>query len=82
MSASLFCKPQRFYSVRCHIYQVVSTAYEHQRFISVYRRIYFRLMSTVYEHKRFISVYCQYVFLSGAGATTDVGVLPVESSLS
>ena len=47
MSASLFCKPQWFYSVRCHIYRVVSTVYEHKRFISAYRYIYFRLISTI-----------------------------------
>ena len=90
MSASLFCKPQRFYSVRCHIYRVMSTVYEPQLFIAasifdwcprfcMYQRFYsvrchiYQVVSTVYEPQRFISVYCQFVFLSGACATTDVG---------
>lgn len=31
------------------------------------------MVGTVYKSQRFISVYCQFVFLSGVCATTDVG---------
>ena len=45
---------------------------DHQRFpfIAIY---VFLVVVTVCKPQRFISVYCQFVFLSGVCATTDVG---------
>ena len=49
-------------------------------FYSVYDRMCSQCAACMLQ--RFISVYCQFVFLSGVCATTDVGGLSVESLLS
>ena len=66
------CKPQRF--LFCLSPCLFSDAQfcDHQRFpfIAIY---VFLVVVTVCKPQRFISVYCQFVFLSGVCATTDVG---------
>ena len=68
----VLCKPQRF--IFCLSPYLFSDAQfcNHQRFPFIAISV-FLVDGAVCMLQRFISVYCQFVFLSGVCATTDVG---------
>ena len=75
MSASLFCKPQRFISVYCQ-FVFLSGVCATTDVGRISRREFTPIKTVLIipdVPQWFISVYCQFVFLSGACATTDVG---------
>ena len=59
--------------VTISVFRVMSTILQTPTVFILFVSIYTEWCPRFCKHQRFISVYCQFVFLSGACATTDVG---------